>query len=166
MPDYFELKPHIKVSLSAGMGTQVTDTDKRTQIGAMDTLTIETIQTAAQRKWQGDKVERMTAEKKNKQDRRGRSRRVRVIFYPLFNQVLSLRPTLALSGGPERQKVDTKVTENSQIDFSSSPRSIQQFTASTRRNRHFFIEEPMVYYWYKTAVIKILLVYQQSCLPN
>lgn len=62
-----------------------------------DTRTMGAIQTATQRNWQGDKVERMTAERKNKQDRRrGRSRRVRVIFYPLFNQVLSLRSTFIL----------------------------------------------------------------------
>ncbi len=48
------------------------------------------------RNWQGDKVERMTAEKKNKEDKRGRSRHVGVIFYHLFNQVLSLRSTFTL----------------------------------------------------------------------
>lgn len=95
--------------------------------------TMVAIQTAAQRNWQGDNVERMTAEMKNKQDRRGRSRRVGVFFfYPLFNQVLSPRSTVSLSRKrPENPKVDPK----RKFTSSSIPHS-EKFTErySTKRN--------------------------------
>lgn len=77
--------------------------------------TMVAIQTAAQRNWQGDNVERMTAEMKNKQDRRGRSRRVGVFFFILYLIRYSPRDqqSVSLEKDPRIQKLTQK--ENSQV---------------------------------------------------
>lgn len=61
------------------------------------------IQTATQRKWQGDKVERMTGRKNKQNRRRGRSS-PSYFLYPSFNQVLSRRSTFILLR-PENQTI-------------------------------------------------------------